>query len=186
MRNALIVANRTVGGDQLQAAVHERLSSGPCTFHLVIPVSGVVSSAVAVGSAASDTLPITPLDFINERDLAEKRLLFGLEWLRSLGAHATGEVLPEPDTVTGVCRAVQEHGSTEVIVSTLPTTVSRWLRQDLPHRLERKVSVPVVVVTSTSAPTSPSKSSSAKSISTSVANGASTPPSTPEPPPAST
>ncbi len=29
MRNALIVANRTVGGDQLQAAVHERLSSGP-------------------------------------------------------------------------------------------------------------------------------------------------------------
>jgi len=31
--------------------------------------------------------------------------------------------------------------------------VSRWLRQDLPHRLERKVSVPVVVVTSTSVST---------------------------------
>ncbi len=159
MRNALIVANRTVGGDQLEAAVHQRLATGPCTFHLVIPVSGVVSSAVAVGSAASDTLPITPLDFVNERDLAEKRLRFGLDWLRSLGAHATGEVLPEPDTVAGVCRAVEEHGSAEVIVSTLPTTVSRWLRQDLPHRLERKVSVPVVVVTSTT--TSPGVSPSA-------------------------
>ena len=173
MRNALIVANRTVGGDQLQAAVQERLRSGPCTFHLVIPVSGVVSPAVAVGSAASDTLPITPLDFINERDVAEKRLRFGLDWLRSLGAPATGEVLAESDTVIGVCRAVEEHGSVEVIVSTLPTTVSRWLRQDLPHRLERKVSVPVVVVTSTS-------------VSTTPASGQSTPPSNPKPPSAST
>ena len=61
--------------------------------------------------------------------------------------------------MAGVCRAVEEHGSAEVIVSTLPTTVSRWLRQDLPHRLERKVSVPVVVVTSTT--TSPGVSPSA-------------------------
>ena len=31
----------------------------------------------------------------------------------------------------------------EVIVSTLPETVSRWLRLDLPHRLARALSVPV-------------------------------------------
>ena len=155
MRNALIVANRTVGGNQLEAAVRERLAAGPCTFHLVIPVTGVVSAAVAVGSAASDTMPVTPLDFVNERDVAEKRLTFGLEWLRSLGAQATGEVLPEPDTVSGVCRAVADHSVAEIIVSTLPTTVSRWLRQDLPHRIERKVSVPVIVVTSSSAASPP-------------------------------
>ncbi len=160
MRSALIVANRTVGGSQLEAAIRERLAADPCTFHLVIPVTGAVSSAVAVGSAASDTMPVTPLDFVNERDVAEKRLAFGLDWLRSLGAQATGEVLAEPDTVRGVCRAVEDRGAAEIIVSTLPTTVSRWLRQDLPHRIERKVSVPVSVVTSTSVSTRPSTSPS--------------------------
>ncbi|MEZ5294822.1 MAG: hypothetical protein R2697_00680 [Ilumatobacteraceae bacterium] len=35
----------------------------------------------------------------------------------------------------------------EVIVSTLPSRISRWLRQDLPTRICRAVTVPVTVVT---------------------------------------
>ena len=34
-----------------------------------------------------------------------------------------------------------------VIVSTLPPGASRWLRQDLPHRLERNYGLPVLQVT---------------------------------------
>ena len=35
----------------------------------------------------------------------------------------------------------------EVILSTLPPGISRWLQMDVPSRLERAVDVPVAVVT---------------------------------------
>jgi GABA permease len=40
------------------------------------------------------------------------------------------------------------HEFDEVIVSTLPRRVSRWLQSDLPHRVERRYDVPVTTVTS--------------------------------------
>jgi hypothetical protein len=49
--------------------------------------------------------------------------------------------------VKTVASLVESESFDEVIVSTLPTTISRWLRQDLPRRIERKVSVPVTTVT---------------------------------------
>ena len=35
----------------------------------------------------------------------------------------------------------------EVIISTLPLGVSRWLGLDVPHRVERRFKVPVTTVT---------------------------------------
>ena len=90
------------------------------------------------------------LDLPNEREKADERLKFGLEWLAELGVPVTGEVITDADTVAAVCRVVNERAIDEVIISTLPTTLSRSLRQDLPHRIERKVAVPVTVVTSKS------------------------------------
>ena len=152
MRSALIVANRTVGGSDLIDAVKARLGNEPYKFHLMVPVTSSVSTSIALGAMAVDTLPIDNLDLPNEREKADERLKIGLDWLKGLGVTATGEVITDADTVQAVCRVVTDRAIDEVIVSTLPTTVSRWLRQDLPHRIERKVTVPVTVVTSKSAP----------------------------------
>lgn len=150
MNTTVIVANRTVGGADLESAVRRRLTecsgADACSFHLVVPVARPVSPALAVGAAAADMMPL-PVEVPNERDIAGKQLALGLEWLAGLGATATGELSTESDTALAVAHVVDAIGADEVIVSTLPTLVSRWLRQDLPSRIEKKVTVPVTVVT---------------------------------------
>jgi hypothetical protein len=42
--------------------------------------------------------------------------------------------------------AVNLHGFDEIIISTLPTRVSRWLRLDLPHKVAG-LGLPVTTVT---------------------------------------
>lgn len=152
MHKALIVANRTVGGDELADQVRQRVRDGGCECHLVVPVASPVSSAVAIGAAVGDAANISPtasLEVSDERQIARDRLAFGLEWLVSLGATATGELSVECDTAAAVARIIEITPADEIIVSTLPTTISRWLHQDLPHRIERKVKLPVTVITGT-------------------------------------
>lgn len=147
MSKVLIVGNRSLGGAELGALVGDRVAAGPCEMHLVVPVPSPVASAVAVGAAAPDMGATLSRDVEEDRRLAGEQLTYGTEWLRGLGAAATGELSMDCDTPSAVARLVEVGGYDEVIVSTLPQKVSRWLRQDLPCRIGRKVSVPVTVVT---------------------------------------
>jgi hypothetical protein len=144
----LIIANQTVGGDALTAAIKQRIGAGQHEFHLLVPMTSPVATMIAVGSTAADAMPMTSLEVPDEQRVAEQRLTKGLLWLTELGARPTGRVITDADTASAVCRVVAELGVGEVIVSTLPTTLSRWLRQDLPRKIERKIDVPVTVVTS--------------------------------------
>jgi hypothetical protein len=149
VHRALIVANQTVGGDALADEIRRRVGEGPFEAHLVVPVASPVVSAVAVGVAAGDAANMSPTASFEVRDehqIARDRLTYGLDWLGSLGATVTGELSTSCDTAAAVEAIVERLHVDEVIVSTLPTTISRWLHQDLPHRIERKVSVPVTVV----------------------------------------
>ena len=38
MRQILVLANQTLGGERLKEVVRERIGQGPCTFTLVVPV----------------------------------------------------------------------------------------------------------------------------------------------------
>ena len=151
MRRVLVVANRTVGGEELAAVIRERLADDPCQFHLLVPVPPSPPIGIAAGFSAMEAGVVPTLAGPDERELAEERLRYGLEWMRGLGATVEGEV-GDTDAVRAIRSVLESRTIDEIIISTLPTTISRWLRQDLPHRVERKFALPVTVVTASRAP----------------------------------
>lgn len=147
MYRVLVVANRSIGGKELEVAVRDRLANGAEEFHVIVPVGNPVTPAIAAGAAAAEMTPTACFDFDTERDAAEQRLAGAIEWFANEGVNGTGELSVDPDVAGVVARLVAEGEFSEVIVSTLASALSRWLRQDLPHRIQRKVTVPVTVVT---------------------------------------
>jgi GABA permease len=142
----VIVANETLGGAELRAAVEQRIEAGCGRFHLVVPVPLGPPPAIAVGLATAEVMMISDLDLPDQQLVASERLEHGLAWLRELGCTADGAIATG-DAVDSVRDAVEQGDVTEIIVSTLPSRISRWLRQDLPSRIGRAVDTPVVVVT---------------------------------------
>lgn len=129
MRRYLVVANQTLGGEQLMARLRSCVAEGPCAVHVVVPASA--DPTVAFHDERSD------------RKLARRRLNEALERFESLGVEVTGEVGDHRpvDAVLDILRRGVEVD--EVIVSTLPAGVSRWLRLDAVSRIQRAVDVPV-------------------------------------------
>jgi GABA permease len=157
VHKVLIVANQTIGSAELTAAVKARMGSDPCRFHLLVPIPPTPPSAISVGLAAVESAATAFMVLPDLKALAEERLTTGLDWLEGLGAEATGEV-GAIDTVAAVVGVVERDEIDEIIVSTLPSRISRWLRQDLPRKIEKHVSIPVTVVTATTAVDTPADS----------------------------
>jgi len=138
MRSYLIVANQTLTSESLREAITARLADGPIRTHVVVPLS-------PVGGRLT-------WDEQESRSVAQERLEEVLGRLREMGAEADGEV-GDRDPVMAVKDALRGRDIDEVIVSTLPKGLSRWLGEDVPSRLRDSVRVPVVVVTQEGAPT---------------------------------
>jgi cell pole-organizing protein PopZ len=128
MRRYLVVANRTLGGGHLLAKVRECMAGGPSEFHVLVPASH------------------TTKDFTwtegGDRFSAEARLAEAMARFRAAGATVTGEV-GDAAPLEAIRDVMRRDHFDEIIVSTLPPGVSRWLGQDLPHRVEKQFKVPV-------------------------------------------
>jgi GABA permease len=151
MRQVLVIANRTVGGAELAEVITARHAAGPCEFHLLVPVPPTPPIGVAMGFSAMEVGMIPAAHGPDEREIAAERLQYGLEWMRDLGVTVSGTV-GETDAVRAVKSVLASRPIDEIIISTLPTSLSRWLRQDLPSRVERKFKLPVTVVTAMTTP----------------------------------
>jgi len=79
------------------------------------------------------------------RNLAEQRLGLMTEKIHAIGARVEGNV-GDADPTVAVKDALRDQTFDEIIVSTLPTRVSRWLKMDLPSRVQRMTEAPVTTV----------------------------------------
>lgn len=132
MRRYLIVANQTLLGEPLLGRIRQCLASGPCQFHLVVPATHVPGRAVWTEG--------------HDRAVAAGRLEEALERFRALGVVVEGEV-GDVRPIDAI-RDVMLHAGPfdEIILSTLPPGLSKWLHQDLPHRIQRTFELPVSMV----------------------------------------
>jgi len=132
MRHYLVVANQTLVGEPLVAKVQELMAAGPCRFSLVVPATHPHHHAMWTEGDATA--------------IARRRLDEALVCLRAMGADVGGDVGDERpvDAVGDAIRSGPPFDA--IILSTLPPGASRWLRQDLPHRLARNFELPVVHV----------------------------------------
>jgi hypothetical protein len=132
MSTILIVANQTLPSEALATAVRRRIAAGARDFHVVVPATPPPGGGFT-------------WDEDDARRAAQERLDAFLAGIVEQGATAAGEI-GDRDPVAAVRDAVRGRDVTEIILSTLPTGVSRWLRQDVPSRLRGAMAVPLEVV----------------------------------------
>lgn len=163
MGRCLIVANQTLGGDALDGVVQARIDEGVGSFFVLVPmIPPTEESSVWRFGFSTEANPVSggrrsPVEQdlqrrearfeaqFEARRRASKRLEKMIETITSAGARASGQV-GDPDPVAAVRRVLEDRAFDEVIVSTLPAGLSRWLKLDLPNRVARMSRAPVTTV----------------------------------------
>ena len=130
MRRYLIVANRTLAGSHLTSKVRELHERGQSSFYIVVPATPPHGHTWSEGEA---------------RAIAAQRLASALQLLAGIGVEAEGEVGDERPTYA-IQDVLAKREIDEIIVSTLPPGMSRWLKRDLPRRIRVEFELPVTLI----------------------------------------
>jgi hypothetical protein len=134
----LVVAHQTASTPGLMDAVRSRAERSPATFHLVVPqrphgmhkfVDPHDDGAEEAESVLADAIP---------------------KLSAAAGSEVTGAV-GDPEPLMAIHDAVNLGSYDEIIISTLPRRVSKWLRLDLVSKA-RGVGLPVTHVEAQHAP----------------------------------
>jgi hypothetical protein len=127
----LVIGNQTLTDDTLIDRLRDHARGGH--IHLVVPAT------TGDGRDAHDEKSLA---------LATFRMRRAIDKLHELGVDAEGEV-GSPDPIHAVARALDHEPADELVLSTLPSGVSKWLEVDLAKALEHRFGLPVTVVTAT-------------------------------------
>ncbi len=130
--HVLVVAHQTAATPALLEAVSERARSGPSTFHLVVPRHAHGMHKVVDPQDTGDSEA--------NQVLADALPKLG----RAAGGAVTGS-LGDAEPLSAIQDAVNLGSYDEIIISTLPRRVSRWLRLDLVSKT-KALGLPVVHV----------------------------------------
>ncbi len=128
MKEILVVANRTLGGEKLLALARQRASAGGVRFRLVVPQTKPSAGLVIYDEAV--------------RESAQVRVDLAMSRADEEGIEATGEV-GDPDPFLATMDAIASRRPDQIIVSTHPATSSGWLRRDLIERIHNASGLPV-------------------------------------------
>jgi hypothetical protein len=131
--SVLVVANRTAESPELLAALHSRAVHGPCEFTLLVPSTphGLAWAANTQDAGAEE---------------AEAHRTAFLDELRREGLNVAAAKVGDPDPLAAICDECNFGDYDELIVSTLPLRMSKWLHLDLPSKARAATGLPVTHV----------------------------------------
>jgi uncharacterized membrane-anchored protein len=131
--NVLVIAHKTAATPALLDAVRQRAERGPAAFHLLVPNPA--------GHAE-----LTEHERKQAHTDGEHVLALALPLLDgAAGRTADGSVSARHDPMDAIEETLRDGNFDEIILSTLPRSVSRWLHVDLPNRVAH-LGLPVTTV----------------------------------------
>ena len=120
-QTVLLVANRTADADRLREAVRERAEKGTTRFHLLVPAVPSGLHRVVDPEVAG-------------REEAHIRLNAALPPLSQAAGFMVGGEVGSADPMAAIQDTLAREGFDEIVISTLPRRMSRWLHVDLPSK----------------------------------------------------
>ena len=129
----LVVAHKTAATPGLIEAVRERAARGNATFTLLVP-----------NAAHGLHKVVDPED--QETNEAQEVLELAIPLLEKAAGASVEGMVGDPTPMHAIQDAINLRGFDEVIISTLPARVSKWLRLDLPSKVSG-LGLPVTTVT---------------------------------------
>lgn len=130
----LVVAHKTAATPALLDAIRERAARGAASFYLLVP-------------NPAEHAEVTDAERHRAHEEGEHVLELALPLIEEASGRPTeGAVSVRHDPLDAIEEIVHDGDFHEIIISTLPSNISRWLHTNLPHRAEH-LGLPVTTVT---------------------------------------